>query len=119
MESGIVWFIISLVALVPYLVLGLPILYFGRRLVCWTVYDYLVPLLPFVIWWGLVLTESRSKSLANLEEIFILGLILLLSPVSRLIIGKRVHAVALSAGLLWFLCSCAFALYYLVPPLPE
>ena len=92
--------IIMAVALVPFAVVGLPIWIFGQRRVSWTIWDFLVPVLPFLIWWGLAILNHFNKSLSNLIELFYIGLIILLSPIVRLIVGKRELQFNLAISLL-------------------
>jgi hypothetical protein len=105
--------------LVPIALIGTPLWYFGRHRVSWGSFDFLIITVPFLLWLATALVLPREKSLSNLVEPLWLGCCLPLSPLTRVAMGQRTAAIALSACLLALLCTLAVALYAFVPALPE
>ena len=79
--------------------------------------EYLVFVVPPGIWFFLVLSGSLSKSLANLVEPLVLGLIVSVLYLYRTIFGYMVKPPG--KLVLTIACVLAVVLYISVPVLPE
>jgi hypothetical protein len=105
--------------LVPLLLLGCPVWYFGRKRVQWNHWDFAVGVLPLVVWTAAMMVNGTGKSLSNLVEIAYLGCAVAIALNVRLLAGSRVNQRLLAAGLLIAVCLMAVALWAFVPALPE
>ena len=95
---------------------------FCRNRVNWTLWDYLIVILPLTIWTSLIIADGSGKSIANLGEGIYLAFIICLSPIMRVIIGKsleRKNEDGLSFGLLVICCFGAYAIWRYMPTLSE
>ena len=99
--------------LIPTALIGVPLWYFGRHRVSWNIFDFLIIIVPFIVWFGTLMLPA--KGMGNLVEPLVLGCFLPLSPVTRVLMGQKVSATILSACLLVLLCLVAIALYLFVP----
>ncbi len=105
--------------LVPLLLVGGPVWFFGRRRVQWSRWDLAVILLPFAVWAVLNMINDTGKSLSNLVEALWLGCFAALAPIVRVVVGGRVNQTLLALGLLVGVCLVAIGLWAFVPSLPE
>jgi hypothetical protein len=105
--------------LVPTALIGVPLWYFNRHRIKWGSPDFLIIILPFVLYLVAALMLPRPKSLANLVELLVLGCCLPLSPLTRVVAGQKAGSTDLAAFLLALLCLLAIALHVAVPFLPE
>ena len=107
--------------IIPAIIIAGPIWFFARARVQWFCWEYLILLIPFIIWGFLALTNLRNKSLANAgAESIIIGIlagILQIFPV----IMPEVFGSRLKSALATLLVSIIMAIlvYFLVPSLPE
>jgi hypothetical protein len=99
--------------LIPIVLIGVPLWYFGRHRVSWNIFDFLIIIVPFIVWFRTLMLPA--KGMGNLVEPLVLGCFLPLSPVTRVLMGQKVSATILSACLLVLLCLVAIALYVFVP----
>ncbi len=69
--------------------LSLPLVYFGRRRVEWSVCDFCWLVLPFCVWLGLMYSGLAEKSYINyIEEALYLTLAIPIATALRLIVGN-------------------------------
>lgn len=66
--------------------------YAGRRRVQWSGFEYLIPVIPYVTWTisASLVRPLEAKSLSNLVEVPILGLIVAALVVGRVVLGGRI-----------------------------
>jgi len=77
--------------LVPFLLVGGPVWSFGRRRVQWNRWDFALVLLPFAVWFTLMMANDTGKSLSNLAEALYLGCMAPLSPIIRVVVGDKAN----------------------------
>ncbi|KQC14307.1 MAG: hypothetical protein APR63_14600 [Desulfuromonas sp. SDB] len=114
-----IFFPVWLLHLIPVLLISSPIWFFARKRVKWTIWDFLIVILPFLIWVSCLITYSEGKSLSNLVEGIWLGWVVPLATVIRMVVGDRVNQKKLSIILLAVLCGVGVALWKFMPGLPE
>ena len=111
-----VWFL----HLIPIGLIGGPCWYLGRNRVQWSLWDYSIIFVPFVVWATLMFMHDPNKTLANLSsEGILIGLVASFAPLLRIIIRDRLNQNGLAIGLLVCLCLFAIGLWAFVPALPE
>ncbi len=93
--------------------------WFGRKRVRWNPFDFLVLVLPYAVWLGLLCTDLRCKSMSNFSEAFYAGLATPLAPIIRLVLPKAWSGKIVAATSLIVACAVAMAIYFSVPCLPE
>ena len=83
--------------------------------------DWLLLVLPWLVWFALMLFAGSNKSLSNLGEAFYLGCITAALFVARLGLSAWLPRRQLAFGVLALVCSCvaAVSLWAFVPALPE
>jgi hypothetical protein len=105
--------------LVPFLLVGGPVWFFGRRRVQWNRWDFALVLLPFAVWIALMMANHAGKSFANLGEAFCLGCVAPLAPIIRVAVGDRANHELLALALLVGVCLVATGLWAFVPGTPQ
>jgi hypothetical protein len=120
-EDGPIFFFLWLVMYLPAsIVLCAPLLWFGRnRVATWCKWDYLILVLPYLVWATLTCLDCSGKSLSNLVEPLWLALTSGLAPLGRVILGKVIPPRRAAVGALLLICAVAAALWAFVPGLPE
>ena len=108
-----------LLYLVPFLLVGGPVWFFGRRRVRWNHWDFAIVLLPFAVWAVAIMVNGAGKSLANLVEALYLGCAAPLAPIIRVVVGERGNQKLVAFVLLLGVCLVAIGLWAFVPGLPE
>lgn len=93
--------------------------YVERYRVPWQSWDLLVFVLPFLIWAIAMKYDGAGKSLANLVEPLIFGIVNSLVVSLRLVMGDRKEQWFWSTDMLLLSCGVAMAIYGLMPSLPE
>ena len=110
--------VLILVALIFYLLpavpLSLPPWYFGRRRAQFRWWELSVFVVPLAIWLILFLVSTK-KSLGNLVEALMLGLLVPLAVLIRVVVGKIVPNGIIAGLLLMLLCSIAVLLGAMYP----
>jgi hypothetical protein len=118
-ESFVIIAILWPLHLVPFLVLGLPLWFLGRKRVRWNRWDFLVVVVPFAVWAALTLffwDLDFPKSLANaVSEGTGVAVAIALAPVTRVIVGGRADQTRLAFALLLLLCAVACSLWGFTP----
>jgi hypothetical protein len=105
--------------LLPVLIIGGPIWYWGRNKVTWVWSDYLILVLPYLIWAALMYLDHSGKTLANLLEGFFIGCVASCAPILRLLFRQRVRDNIFSLSLLIIVCIASVAFHYFTPAIPE
>jgi hypothetical protein len=105
--------------LVPTALIGVPLWYFNRHRVRWGSLDFLIIILPFLLYLVAAVLLPRPKGWGNLVELIVLGCCLPLSPLTRVLAVQIAGSKGLAACLLVLLCLLAIALHVFVPFLPE
>ena len=104
--------------LVP-MILVLPMWYFGRYRVKWNIWDYSFLVVPYTVWFALMIYNDRGKTMSNLSEAIILGGIVLLAPIIRLIVSDKMDQNRLSLILMIVMCVVSWCVWFFMPSLPE
>jgi hypothetical protein len=113
---GVLW--VSFV--LPAIIICVPVWFFGKHRVSWTLLDYSGLIVPFILWVILVRINDLDKSLSNaVVEPFFLGCSIAITSIIRLVIGKHCNKRLIAGMLLVGLCLVAFGLWLFVPGLPE
>jgi hypothetical protein len=99
--------------------IGVPLWYFNRHRVRWGSLDFLIIILPFLLYLVAAVLLPRPKGWGNLVELIVLGCCLPLSPLTRVLAVQIAGSKGLAACLLVLLCLLAIALHVFVPFLPE
>ncbi len=108
------------VFLIPSLPVCLAVWFFGRKRVQWSKWDFLILLVPYVVWMVLGFVPNIPKSLSNVAvELFGLGLAVDATPILRFVLPKRWNGQIVAATLLVLACAVAAGIYFSVPCLPE
>jgi len=104
-------------ALVP----SLPVIWLGRRRVAWRRIELLVFVLPFAIWFGLMLSPISlgRKTLANLGEPLFFAITIPIAVLLRVVIGRRFSERVCSRLLITAVCLVAVGVFLFTPALPE
>jgi len=106
--------------LLPTIVLCLPIWILGRKRVKWLRWELIsILVLPFLVWFILVILNLKPKSLANLGELEYLGYLTPLGAILRVVIGRRGNSELVASGVVLLYCVLALGLYWFFPVLPE
>lgn len=114
----IAWVIHAVVALV----VVSPIVFLARKRVHWQPWELLAVVIPFSIWFGLMISDLSTgfKSLSNLViEPGILALTLALGALARVTMSPSIPEKTASKITLVGLCFGAAVLFWIVPGLPE
>lgn len=112
-------FVIWLIHSVTGAALSVPVLFFGRKRVHWSLVDLLAFVLPFAAWATLFYNDSDGKSLANLIEPVYFSAAIPVAALIRVVLGDRASERAASIGLVALLCVTAIGVYWWMPALPE
>lgn len=106
---------------IPAVMGGLLVWIFARKHIQLRTADWLLLLLPFAIWLGATSIYGGDKSLSNLVEAFFLGCISALFFAARSVLTVVKPQQQYRWTMTALICSClaAFALWALVPGLPE
>jgi hypothetical protein len=114
----IAWVIHAVVAVV----VVSPIVFLARKRVHWQPWELLAVVIPFIVWFGLMLSDLSTgfKSLSNLViEPGILALTLALGALARIAMSPSIPEKTASKITLVGLCFGAAVLFWIVPGLPE
>lgn len=94
--------------------------FFGRRRVTWHRWELAILVVPYLLWWVLVLVECKGKSLSNAAaEPFYLGCGVTLACVARVAVGKKWKESTVATVLFTGCCLLAIAVWAFVPTMPE
>jgi len=96
-----------------------PLVWFTLRRVQWKWWESLAFFVPFAIWWGLISTTLRPKSLANLGECGFVSAAIVGAAVLRAILGRRGNGLWVPMSLLLGVLGTAVGTYLLTAPWPE
>jgi cytochrome bd-type quinol oxidase subunit 2 len=96
-----------------------PVLWFGRHRVRWNWWEATVFIVPFSLWLGLVLTNWRPKTLANLGECFLISLAIVVGVLLRTLLGRSGDNRRVGAVLVLGVTAIAVATYFVTPMWPE
>ncbi len=105
--------------LIPSLPVCLAVWFLARKRVQWNTLDFLILVVPYVLWMILAVVVNLPKSMSNLIELLGLGLAVALAPIIRLIPPKGWDGKLIAAILLIAACAGAAGIYFFVPCLPE
>ncbi len=101
-------------------VLSAPIVLLGRGRVDWEVWELLILVLPFIVWFMLMFSDlAIGKSLANLGEPFFFALAVPVAALARVAVGSRIDERICAVVLIALMCLVAAGVFFLVPSLPE
>lgn len=104
----------------PAIIICGPVWFFGKHRVSWTLLDYSGLIVPFILWAILISINDFDKSLSNgVVEPFFLGCSIAITPIIRLVFGKRFNKWLVAGISLVGLCLVALGLWLFVPGLPE
>jgi bacteriorhodopsin len=80
-------------------------------------HEHWVLVVPFFIWFTLMLIPGQDKSLSNLIESFFIGIAVSVLAILRLLLKSKIR----HASLVYFVLSCvaSIAIFMSVPGLPE
>ena len=101
------------------LVIVAPLVWLTRRRVQWHWWEFLALLLPFTIWWALMSTTLRPKSIANLGECGYISVGIVAAAVVRAILGKHGDRRLVPIMLLLGVVAASIGTYFFTPPWPE
>lgn len=110
---------IWLIHLIPLLLLAVPVWYVGRKRVKWSGWDFAITVGPFAVWGALMMYDDSGKSLSNVLEALIIGVVAPIAPVVRVAAGEKMNQKRGALALLSVMCVVAFSLWALMPSLPE
>ncbi len=89
---------------IPFLIPSLPVClavwFLGRKRVQWNKLDFLILLVPYLAWMTLEIVADLPKSLANVVELFYVGLAVDLGPIIRLVLPAKWNGRIVAATLL-------------------
>jgi hypothetical protein len=102
-------------------ILCAPVWWFGRkRAGHWYRWEFLVLVIPYLIWRALGLILGANKGLGNLfAEPFVLGAATMVAPVTRILVAGRIPPRLAAAGAFAVACAMAFVVWRFFPSLPE
>src|SRR5437016_2059924 len=95
-----------------------PLVWFTRRRVSWKWWEFLALLVPFGIWWALISTTLRPKSLANLGECGYISIAIVVAAAVRVLLGRRGDARWVPITLFLGVVAASLGTYFLTPPWP-
>lgn len=96
-----------------------PLVWLTRRRVQWHVWELAVFIVPFGVWFALMETGLRSKTLANLGECFMISAAIGVAAVAQALFSRRPSNRIVPAVLITAVIAAAVATYLLTPTWPE
>jgi hypothetical protein len=104
----------------PIILISVPTWIFGRRRAHWIWQDFILVIIPFVVWAVLVVIYGLNKGLMNIIlEPTILGCLIAVGSIIRVIISDKKHEKTVATIVLILLCVMSGLLWLCVPGLPE
>jgi len=94
-------------------------MFFTRKRVKWSVWDFSLFILPFGSWIFLILINSKGKGIGNMVEGLIIGVFVPLTIVLRSLIKDKLDQKIFAQWLLILLCLAAVGIYAFMPGFPE
>jgi hypothetical protein len=117
-STVIFYLMLWLFYLAPMLIV-LPLWYFGRKRICLNIWDYSLFIIPYTVWFILLSYNENGKTVSNYIESPLTGIIVLMAPIFRIIIGNRINQNRLAFTLLLIMCIFSWCIWYFMPKLPE
>ena len=97
--------------------LSLLIFLYGRTVTEFIKIDLLVYVVPYWSWYLLMLTDLKSKGVANLSEAIWLGLVVLpLYVIVRILIKDKINTATVSFAYTALATIAGVVMYFTVPP---
>ncbi len=94
--------------------------YFTKVSHPWYVEDKLMLVIPFMVWAICFFAWPSNKSLSNLGgEPFLLGCLMILSPIGKHLLGSRINERKLSQSMIFLISLVGIGIWLWMPPLPE
>ena len=110
---GFFW--IWLIHLLPIIIVGIPVWLLARERVKWNKWDFLIVIVPFLVWSALMFTHNKGKGIGNITEGLLIGCFTPIAPIIRTVVRDKMNQVILSVILLIFLTLLAIGFWAFIP----
>lgn len=109
------FFWIWLIHLLPIIIVGIPVWLLARKRVKWNKWDFLIIIIPFLVWSVLTFSHNKGKGFGNIAEGLLIGCFTPIAPIVRTVLRHKVNQVSFSVILLIFLTLLAIGFWAFIP----